>query len=105
MFLQGKEIGQSLGGMVIVRKTVPYGDAGFGGKLFHRALGIPPEFNGVEHASQYPGGVGNGFLLANLGACGPQVGGESSLVMGGHFEGTPGAGGVFLENKGKIFTV
>ena len=105
MFLQGKEIGQSLGGVVVVRKAVPDGDAGLGGKLFHRTLFIAPKFDGVEHASQDPCGVGNGFLLADLGACGAQVGGVGALVVGSHFKSTPGTGGILFKNEGKIFAI
>lgn len=102
MFLQGKEVGQGLGGMVIIGEAVPYRHAGFGGELFHCALGKSPEFDGIKHASKDPCGVGDGFFFFYLAPGGAQVGGKGSLVPGCHFEGAAGAGGIFFKNEGKI---
>ena len=39
-------------------------------KEFHQFLTKAPVLDAVIHSSQHPGGIGNGFLLAHLGAAG-----------------------------------
>ena len=66
MFPDGQEVGKDLGGMELVGQAVPDRNTGVMGQVFHDLLPIAAVLDAVKHPAQHPGGVGNGFLFADL---------------------------------------
>ena len=102
MLLDGQEVGQDLGGMELVGQAVPHRHAGILCQFLYDALTVAAVLNAIEHSTQNPCGVGDGFLLADLGTGGIQVGGVHPQVVGGHLKGAAGAGGGFFEDQGDV---
>src|SRR5664279_5999141 len=82
-----------------VGESVPYRDPGVVRELLDRLLREAAVLDGVIHPAQYPGGVGDGLLAADVRALRAEVGDVRALVERGHFEGAAGAGGGLLEDE------
>ena len=105
MLAHREEVSQHLGRVELVGKAVPDGHAGELGEFFHRGLLEAAVFDTVEHASEHAGRVGHGLLNADLGTAGSKISHMRALVVGGHLEGTTGAGGGLLENQGNVLAL
>ena len=62
----GEHIGQDLGGMVFVGQAVPYGNTCVLCQLLDDGLTEATVLNAVVKSAQNAGGIGDGFLLADL---------------------------------------
>jgi len=102
VFHDGQEVGQGLGGVELVGQAVPDRHSGVLGQLLDDVLAEPAILDAVIHAAQHPGSVLHGFLDADVGAGGAQVGGMGALVVSCHFEGTARPGGLLLEDQGNV---
>ena len=91
--------------MELVGEAVEHRHPGVLGKLLHDFLAEAAVLNAVEHPPQHPGGVGDGLLLADLGAGGIQVGDAHAEIMPGHLEGAAGTGGGLLKDQGDVFAL
>ena len=105
MLLDGEEIRQHLGGMPLVRESVPHGNAAVGGQILHHLLGKTPEHDSVKHPPQDPGGVLYGFLLPKVQVVGIQVFGVAPFVVDAAHRGAVGARGTLLENEGDVLPI
>ena len=103
MLPQGEEVGQDLGGVVLVGQAVPDGHAGIPGQLLHDGLAVAAVLDALKHAGKHLGGVGDGLLFADLAAGGVQVGGAHAQIVGGDLKAAAGAGGSFLKNERHVF--
>ena len=104
MFHHGEEVGEDLGGVGFVGEAVPHGHVGETGQLFHDVLTEAAVFDAVVHTGEHAGGVGHGFLLADLGAAG-KIGAVAALIVDGGLEGAAGAGGGLFENEGDVLAL
>ena len=100
MLEHGEHVTERLGGMELIRKTVPDGDAGEFGQVLDELLGEAAVLDAVVHAAEHLRGVLDGFLLAHL-AVGEE-GGVAALVPAGGLEGAAGAGGCLVEYEHDI---
>ena len=103
MFPDGEEVRQDLGGMELVGQAVEHGHAGMLCQLVHDLLTEAAILDAVIHPAKHPGGVGDGFLLADLRALGVEVGAAHAQVGGGDLEGAAGAGGGLFKNQSDVF--
>ena len=103
-FLDREKIRQDLGGVSLVGEAVPHGNGGVAGQLLHHLLAVAPVFDAVEHGGQHPGGVGDAFLFAQLGA-GVQIGDVHTQVVPGHLEAAAGAGTALFKDQGDVFAL
>ena len=99
----GQKVGQDLGGVELVGQAVPDRHAGVVGQLLYDLLAVAAVLDAVKHPAQHPGGVGDGFLFADLAARGVQIGHFHAQVVGGHLKAAPGAGGGLFKNEGDVF--
>ena len=100
LFPYGQEVGQYLGGVKFVGQAVPHRHPGVLRQRFHDLLAEAAVFDAVVHPPKHPGGVGDGFLLADLRARGVQVGDAHAQVVGGHLKAAPRAGaGLFKDQR------
>ena len=97
MLAHGQKVRQDLGGVPFVGQAVPHRHAGKTGQLFHDALAKTAVFDAVIETGQHTGRIGHGFLFADLGTGGAQIGGVGTLVMGRHFKRATGPGGILFK--------
>ena len=88
--------------MELVGQAVPHRDGGILGQFFHNFLSVTPVFNAVINRGQDPGGVGNGFLLADLRAGGIQIGNTHAQIVGCYFKRAAGAGAGLFKDQGNV---
>ena len=100
----GQEIRQDLRGVELVGQPVEHRHPGIVRQGVHDLLAVAPVLDAVEHPAQHPGGVGDGLLLADLGALGVQIGAAHAQVRGRDLEGAAGAGGGFFKDQGDVFS-
>ena len=100
MLPDGEEICQNLGGMKFVGQTVPHGNTGVFGQSFRDLLIKSPVFDTVKHPAQHPGGIGNGLLLAHLGALGIQIDRMHAKIGCCNLECAAGTGAGLLKHQG-----
>ena len=98
-FVHGEEVGEHLGGMPFVGQPVVHRHPGVGGELLDVGLGVAAELDRVVHPAQHGGGVGDRFLVAELGAGRVEVGDVRALIVGADLERGPGAGRGLLEDQ------
>ena len=97
--VHGQEVGEHLGRVPLVGEAVVDGHAGVLGELLDVVLGVAAELDGVVHAPEHPGGVGDRLLVAELRAGRVEVGDVGALVVGGDLEGGPRPGRGLLEDQ------
>ena len=85
--------------MPVVGQTVPHRNTGQSSKLVNVCLLGATELNAVVEAAENASGVGDGFLVAHLGAGGIQVGDVCALVVCRNLEGAAGTGRGLLEDQ------
>ena len=102
MLPQGQEISQNLGGVVLVRQTVPDRHAGVFGQLLHNGLPIAAVLDALKHTGKHLRRVGDGLFLANLAAGGVQIGGAHAQIVGRNLKRAAGAGGGLFKNQRHI---
>ena len=95
----GQEVGEHLGGVPLVGQPVVDRHAGVGGEVLDVGLAVAAELDRVVHAAQDRGGVGDRFLVPQLGAGRVEVGHVRALVVGGDLERGPGPGRGLLEDQ------
>ena len=76
-----------------------YTGTGVGGEFLDVGLGVAAELDRVVHAAQDRGGVGDRFLVPELGSGRFEVGDVRALVVGGDLEGRTGPGRGLLEDQ------
>ena len=103
--VHGEEVGEHLGGVPLVGEPVVDGHPGEAGQLLHVVLGVAAELDGVVHAPEHPGGVGDRLLVTELGAGRIEVGDVGALVVGGDLEGGSGPGRGLLEDQGDLLAL
>ena len=91
--------------MELVRQPVPHRHAGIGRQLLHQLLAEAPVLDAVVHPAQHPGGVGNGLLLAHLGAAGVQIGHPQAQIVSRHLKGAAGAGGGLFKEEDNVLVL
>ena len=100
VFADGQEIGKNLGGMELVGQAVPHRHARVLRQRLHDLLAEAAVLDAVVHAAQHPRGVGDGFLLADLGAGGVEIGHAHAQIVGRDLEAAAGAGaGLFKDQR------
>ena len=100
VFADGQEIGKNLGGMELVGQAVPHRHARVLRQRLHDLLAEAAVLDAVVHAAQHPRGVGDGFLLADLGAGGVEIGHAHAQVVGRDLKAAAGAGaGLFKDQR------
>ena len=104
MLLQGHEISDDLGGMVVIGEPVVHRHTAEFRQRFHHLLVIAPVLDAVKEPAQHLGGVLHGFLFAHLGAAGLQERYVATLIVYRHLKGTAGAGGRFLKQQGNVLS-
>ena len=102
MLPDGEEVGKDLGGVELVGQAVPHRHTGVVRQLFHDLLAVATVLDAVKHPSQHPGGIGDGFLFANLAAGGVQIGHLHAQIMGGYLKAAAGAGGGLFKDQGDV---
>ena len=105
MLAHRHHIRQSLRRMKFVGQAVPYGHARVFRQRMHDTLGEPSVFDPVVHASQHPGRIFDGLLLAYLRAGRPQIGHSRALIVSGHFERTSRTGRILLEQQHDVLAL
>ena len=98
-----QKVSQNLGGVELIGQAIPYRYGGILGQLVHNLLAIAAVLNAVKHAAQHLGGVGNGFLFADLAARWIQIGGAHAQVVGSNLKGAAGAGRSFFKDQRNVF--
>ena len=91
--------------MELVGEAVPHGDAGVVSELLDLLLLEATVLDAVEHAAEDASGVGDGLLVAHLGAGGIKVGDAHAEVVGADLEGATRARGGLLEEKGDVLAL
>ena len=91
--------------MELVGQAVPDGDAGVLCELLDLGLLEATVLDAVEHAAEDAGGVGDGLLVAHLGAAGVKVGAAHAEVIRANLEGAAGTSGGLLEEKGDVLAL
>ena len=104
MLQHGQLVGQHLGGVPLVRQSIPHRDAGELSQSLDVLLLLAAELDAVIEAAQHPSGVRHGLLVAHLGTGGVEVGDLCALVVGGHLEGAAGARRGLLKNESDVLT-
>ena len=99
MLPDGEKVRQYLGGVKFIGQAVPDRHAGKFRQLLYDGLRIAPVFDAVVHPTQHPGGVGDGFLFAHLGAGGAEIGHPHAQIVSRHLKGAAGAGGVLFKQQ------
>ena len=72
-------------------------------QIFHDLLAVATVLDAVKHPSQHPGGIGDGFLFADLTAGRVQIGHLHAQIVGGYLKAAAGAGGGLFKDQGNIF--
>ena len=98
----GQEVGKDLGGVELVGQAVPDRNTGVMGQVFHDLLPIAAVLDAVKHPAQHPGGVGNGFLFADLAARRVKVGDLHAQIVSGDLKAAAGAGGGLFKDQGDV---
>ena len=98
----GQEVGKDLGGVELVGQAVPDRNTGIMGQVFHDLLPIAAVLDAVKHPAQHPGGVGNGFLFADLAARRVKVGDLHAQIVSGDLKAAAGAGGGLFKDQGDV---
>ena len=102
VFPDGQEVGKDLGGVELVGQAVPDRNTGVMGQVFHDLLPIAAVLDAVKHPAQHPGGVGNGFLFADLAARRVKVGDLHAQIVSGDLKAAAGAGGGLFKDQGDV---
>ena len=102
MLQHGQLVGQHLGGVPLIRQSVPHGDAGELSQGLDVLLLLAAELDTVVEAAQHPGGVRHGLLVAHLGTGGVEVGDLCTLVVGRHLEGAAGTRRGLLKDESDV---
>ena len=105
LFLDGEQVRKHLGGVELIRKAVPYGDAGVLCKLLHQLLAVAPVLYAVVHPAQHPRRVGYALLFAHLGGAGVKIGHTHAQIPACNLEGAAGAGGGLFKEQHYVFAV
>ena len=95
----GEEVREDLGGMELVGQAVPDRDTCIFCQVFHDLLPIAAVLDAVKHPAQHPGGVGNGFLFADLAARRVKVGDLHAQIVSGDLKAAAGAGGGLFKDQ------
>ena len=103
--VHGQEVGQHLGGVPLVGEAVVDGDAGVAGQLLDILLGVAAELDGVVHAAEHPGRVGDRLLVTQLRAGRVQVGDVRPLVVRRDLERGPRPRRGLLEDERDLLAV
>ena len=88
--------------MELVGQAVPDRNTGVMGQIFHDLLPIAAVLDAVKHPAQHPGGVGNGFLFADLAARRVKVGDLHAQIVSGNLKAAAGAGGGLFKDQGDV---
>ena len=102
VFLDRQKVSQNLGGVELIGQAIPYRYGGILGQLVHDLLAIAAVLNAVKHAAQHLGGVGNGFLFADLAARRVKVGDLHAQIVSGDLKAAAGAGGGLFKDQGDV---
>ena len=91
--------------MVNVGQTVPNGNAGVLGEIFHHALLVAAVLNAVIEASENLGGIFERFLLAHLRGLGIEEGDVRAFVEAGDLECAAGTGRRLFKEKNDVLAL
>ena len=105
VFADGEKVCQHLGGMVLIGKAVPHRHPCIFSQFFHNLLPESAVLNPLIHPAQYPCGIRNALLLADLGTGRVQIGGTHAQVMGRNLKGAAGPGAGLFKYQGHILSL
>ena len=88
--------------MELVGQAVPHRNTGVVRQFFHDLLAVAPVLDAVKHPSQHPGGIGDGFLFADLTAGRVQIGHFHAQIVGGYLKAAAGAGGGLFKDQSDV---
>ena len=105
VFLDGQEVREDLGRVVLVGETVPDRDARILREFFDDLLAVAAVLDALEHAGQHAGRVGDALLLPDLRVGRVQVRAPHAEVVGSHFKAAAGPGAGLFEDEGDVLAL
>ena len=105
MLLDGKKVGQDLGGVKLVGEPVPDGNACVFRQFLDQVLAVATVLNAVEHPTQYPCGIGDAFLFTHLRTRGIEIDGVHTQVGRRYLKGATGAGAGLFKKQGNALAL
>ncbi len=102
MFLHGKKVGQDLGRVGFVCKSIPYRHTGIAGKFFHLRLRRSAILDAIIHPAQDTSGILHGFLVPDVGAPWTYVGDIGTLIECCNLEAAASSCRVFFKDEDNL---
>ena len=99
----GHQVGQHLSGVEFIGESIPHRHAGMFRQRFNAILPESAIFYAVIQTSQHAGCIPDGFLVSDLVAGRPQIGGLGALIKARDFKCAAGSGRIFFKDEHYIF--
>ena len=88
--------------MKLIGQAVPHRNTGVVCQILHDLLAVATVLDAVKHPAQHPGGVGNGFVIADQAARRVKVGDLQAQIVSGDLKAAAGAGGGLFKDQGDV---